>query len=105
MRLIDADELKKDDETNLILSSNAIRTGKQLKLCAEMFIRKIDKAPTIDAVQVVRCKDCKHWGTMDGIVGVCREQMIVQEYDKGSINIYPERLYDHYCAYGEEKDE
>lgn len=22
----------------------------------------IDDAPTIDAVPVVRCKDCKHWG-------------------------------------------
>lgn len=104
MRLIDADELKKDDETNLILSRDAIRTGKQLKLCAEMFIAKIDKAPTIDAVPVVRCKNCKHWGTMDEIVGVCREQMIVQDYERGSINIYPERAYDHYCAYGEEKD-
>ncbi len=23
--------------------------------------RYIDKAPTIDVVEVVRCKDCKHW--------------------------------------------
>lgn len=103
MRLIDADELKKDDETNLILSRNAIRTGHQLKQCAEMFIRKIDNAPTIDAVPVVRCKNCKHWGSMDGISGVCREQTVVHSYDSGSIHIYPERLYDYYCAYGEEK--
>lgn len=105
MRLIDADELKKDDETNLILSRDAIRTGKQLKLCAEMFIAKIDKAPTIDAVQVVRCKNCKHWEPTDGIVGICKEQVIMHEYDSGVFHLYPEHEDNYYCAYGEEKDE
>jgi hypothetical protein len=105
MRLIDADELKKDDETNLILSRDAIQTGKQLKLCAEMFIAKIDKAPTIDAVPVVRCKNCKHWEPTDGIVGICREQVIMHEYDGGVFHLYPEHEDNYYCAYGEEKDE
>jgi len=77
---------------------------------ADEMIKAQEKAinelePVFDAVQVVRCKNCKHWGTMDEIVVVCREQMIVQDYERGSINIYPERAYDHYCAYGEEKDE
>lgn len=25
------------------------------------FMRDVENAPTIDAVPVVRCKDCKHW--------------------------------------------
>lgn len=28
-----------------------------------MAIQALELAPTIDAVEVVRCKDCKHWGT------------------------------------------
>jgi hypothetical protein len=44
MRLINADELQKE-----YINSH---DGKRLLL--------IDTAPTVDAVPVVRCKDCKH---------------------------------------------
>ena len=47
MRLIDADELKKDDEIILWLSNDAVRTGKTLKMFSELFIKKIDEQPTI----------------------------------------------------------
>ena len=50
MRLIDADELKKDDEVNLWLSNNAVRTGKTLKMFSELFIKKIDEQPTVEAI-------------------------------------------------------
>ena len=52
----------------------------------------IDKAPTIDAVPVVRCKDCKHlYDAMDdyccmshrGLVKICENS---------------------FCSYGERKD-
>lgn len=49
MRLIDADELKgkafadPDD-------------GEYFVYCQD-----IDEAPTVDAVPVIRCRDCKHW--------------------------------------------
>ena len=52
MRLIDADELKKDDEVNLWLSNDAVRTGKTLKMFSELFIKKIDEQPTIQAVPI-----------------------------------------------------
>lgn len=48
MRLIDADELKKDDEVTFWISRDAVRTGKNLKMFSELFIRKIDSAPTIE---------------------------------------------------------
>lgn len=44
MRLVDADEINWYDDG--------------CDLCA--FQQDIDKLPTIDAVEVVRCKDCKH---------------------------------------------
>ena len=52
MRPIDADELKKDDEITTWLSNDAVRTGKTLKMFSELFIRKIDEQPTIQAVPI-----------------------------------------------------
>lgn len=52
MRLVDADELKKDDEVTMWLSNDAIRTGKQLKMFSEYFINKIDNMPTVQAVPI-----------------------------------------------------
>ncbi len=45
--LIDRDTLKKDDETALWLSLNAVRAGKMLKYFSELFIKKIDGADAI----------------------------------------------------------
>lgn len=59
MRLIDADELK------IYISTTFCDTCKRDKgvcsSCAfdDVFVA-IDNAPTIDAVKVVRCKDCKY---------------------------------------------
>ena len=57
-RLIDADALK----------TKAIRCETFKLYDAPIFLkavgtREIDKAPTIDAVPVVRCKDCKYFKT------------------------------------------
>jgi hypothetical protein len=50
MRLIDADELIKDDEVNLWVSNDAVRTGKTLKMFSELFIKKINEQPTVEAI-------------------------------------------------------
>ena len=49
MRLIDADAMM-SDTLQEYENSNQYRNA---------IIRMINKAPTIDAVEVVRCKDCK----------------------------------------------
>lgn len=77
MRLIDADALPTDDflnNTKMVLQSD------------------IDSAPTIDAVPVVRCKDCKHYWknyTDDDSVPVC----LASPKD------------DAFCSEGERKDD
>lgn len=54
MRPIDADALKPD----YIIPSSSTNT-----LCTRLVsLQQILIAPTIDAVPVVRCKDCIHWG-------------------------------------------
>lgn len=54
MRLIDADAVKAVFEEK---SSVAV-CG--VELC-KAIISRIDEAPTVDAVEVIRCKDCKYW--------------------------------------------
>ena len=58
MRLIDADKLLKADENSdkiLVLGS-----GKSLELAYALMKKKVENAPTVDAVPVIRCKDCKY---------------------------------------------
>ena len=93
MRLIDADELvKKWEEMLPIMVPD--EDGKH-PVSLEKAIEKLKDAPTVDAVPVVRCKDC----------------------DKAKTNLFAEeshvvyciyhgmsKQYDDFCSYGERKD-
>lgn len=84
MRLIDADELK----------GKAFATpddGEHFVYCQD-----IDEAPTVDAVPVVRCKDCKHYE-----MGVC-----LKIYSDGNVSkdAWQRRKPVDFCSYGERKD-
>ena len=59
MRLIDADALK----TKAIKCETFKLTGASVFLKA-VGTKEIDRAPTIDAVPVVRCKDCQYFKTL-----------------------------------------
>ena len=52
---------------------------------------EIDQMPTVDAVQVIRCKDCKHW---DGKYHYCEIIDDSRDWD----------AYD-YCSIAERKEE
>lgn len=60
----------------------------------------IEKAPTVDAVVVTRCKDCKHFNhkRME-----CENEAISTDHEGGaqySLNFWP----DDFCSYGEPKE-
>ena len=58
-------------------------------------LQLIKKQPTVDAVPVVRCGECKKWNRYkDGIKGLCGH----------SDHVMPTRE-DFYCADGERKDD
>lgn len=59
-------------------------------------LRYIESRPTVDAVEVVWCKDCKH-GELDTTDGF---EWYLCHYEGGSWN-KPE----HFCSYGERKDD
>ena len=50
----------------------------------------LDNAPTADVVEVVRCKDCKHWKGRD-FDGCC------------IMNGLATRIANDFCSYGERK--
>ena len=56
--------------------------------------RALEEMPSEDAVAVVRCKECKHWG------GVTYGQVCCK-YSGADTKVCTDR--DHYCSYGERK--
>ena len=83
MRLIDADALK--DKCYITINGTTIGRNNYV-----MF-HEIDDAPTIDAVQVVRCKDCK-WN-IDDYMGTWCSRL------SGAHGTST----DDFCSYGERK--
>ena len=89
MRLIDADALI---EEHCKGCHKDIQDGcKTDPVCATLMW--FEDAPTIDAVPVVRCKDCKHWHPDDD-EGHCDNPDGLDNYARA----------DDFCSYGERKD-
>ena len=62
--------------------------------------KQISEAPTVDAVPVVRCRDCKHWKPTGSKAGNSFSDM---EYIGGcEFTKYCRRESD-FCSYGERK--
>ena len=80
MGLIDAEELKKE------LLSRAFFPA--------LVKHAIEKCPTVDDVEVVRCKGCKHWRPDDDI-GHCENPDGLDNY----------ALPHDFCSYGERKND
>lgn len=102
-RYIDADALKMD-----LYSIIKADYGYTTDVLAGLMIaeRVIDNAPTVDAVEVVRCRECKHaepYKRMDGATGYyCRCKCSVFEYaDRRKYT--PVRESDDFCSYGERR--
>lgn len=65
MRLIDADELKKAMD-RYWGTCQRIRKPRNGETAVFLDVRAtVEKQPTIDAVPVIRCKDCVHWDCDD----------------------------------------
>lgn len=99
-RLIDANALS-EKIGNMKSEITHIRGG--YKYCNEdeknewdkldSFDRLVCDAPTVDAVEVVRCKDCEYCGHFDGLLYCDNSRGLA-----GSVS--PEG----FCSYGERKD-
>ena len=89
MRLVDVDELGVGRCSKDVLPA---------AYCAGWngLLGLIEKAPTVDAVVVTRCKDCSHYE-----MGVC-----LKIYSDGSVHpaAGQSRKLEDFCSYGERKD-
>lgn len=85
MRLIDADEAYK-----ILMDYYHQRTEIQHKALKEA----IERVPTVDAVEVVRCKDCKHYYADPWGWGNCVFEGGVSRRTKTN----------DFCSWGERKD-
>ena len=95
MRLIDADALKDS------MYHEAFETDSELQkwdsgcwIRYKMFENRLDMAPTVDAMPVVRCGECSHYnisGCSEGF-GWC------EKIDRGVTD-------GHFCSYGEKRED
>lgn len=66
----------------------------------ELLMVEIDEAPAVDAVEVVRCRDCKHWG--QDVCGTSGDDESFCTNPDGLDNFaHP----DDFCSYGERREE
>lgn len=97
MRLIDADELK-------AMVNKDINRCYQLRIdgvgALAHFIDEINSCTTVDAVKVVRCKDCVYWG-QDACSSTGDDESFCTNPDGLDNFAHP----DDFCSYGERRNE
>ena len=102
MRMIDADLLMKTVFNDVVLVDGEVK-GVGLILA-----ETVDKAPAVDAVPVVRCRDCKYWGDEYGKLqdsdGALCARCTVHNYliDGRHTGWCPTE--NDFCSYGERKE-
>ena len=95
-RLIDANELKKFPIR--IDHYDKVNGNEHFVLGIESVLEYAENLPTVDAVEVVRCKDCKHY---DNSEGICWCELNSKFYPGGlDWHCFPE---DGFCSYGERR--
>ena len=67
----------------------------------EEFVRFLKKQPTVDAVPVVRCRDCQRWKPSGSKAGKSFSDM---EYIGGCECLKYCRRESDFCSYGEPKE-
>ena len=101
MRLIDADRLNKPiyaEEDNITGSGMSYDEICGYNDGIDIAWNKIDQAPTIDAVPVVRCRECKH-------LNVVNRKELYAHCPKTNTVFLPFELdtREHFCSLGERK--
>ena len=73
-RLIYAEDLFEPVDLTVFVFGRS--SGKTMAMYEQLFRKRVELAPTIDAVPVVRCQDCKHYerGRCEGNHDICTEE-------------------------------
>lgn len=79
------------------LNGNAMRGGIRKAL------RIIEQAPVVDAVEVVRCRECRKRGN-DLYCPMCHKEYFYDEDDGGDWELFDDTEDDGFCHRGKKKD-
>lgn len=90
-RYIDADALVS------ILNAKADMANTDAKPLFSYVARMVNHLPAADVVEVVRCRDCKHYDD-----GIC--QLHSEEPDQYGGGFNMDMLENDFCSYGERKE-
>ena len=89
-----------ENEKRLIDANEALLRNDTMKNRSDVFRSYakvvIDGTPTVDAVEVVRCKDCKHYNQT---MNEC-ESLHFWFSEDGGLNVKE----DDFCSYGEKRE-
>ena len=98
-RLIDAEAIARKLKNAHCAECNVVRKV-QCSACWVEDVLELLEGDAVDAVEVVRCKDCKH--SYDGVAnlmcGRCGQH--INGIRLGGVSVKEE----HFCSYGERKD-
>lgn len=89
MRPIDADEL-----VAWGVETYQVQSTSEGKAYVNAFLTRVDSCHTLDAVEVVRCKDCRFWWLNNGQIH--HEFCMCPEDERPNA--------DDYCSYGERRE-
>lgn len=95
MRLIDADKMKYsiEKQVELIRLFDNDELTEYAEIIANGILQELDNVPTVDAVEVIRCKDCKRFDPDTGLIGL------------GICEIYEGVTAEYgFCHHGKRKD-
>ena len=88
-RLIDADAFRREIDTYPPFDKKTQGSSMMANFAKHMLLDALNNMPTVDAVPVIRCKDCKHRVLIDNVWRCLYSDFIVPE---------------HYCGYAERKE-
>lgn len=89
-RLIYADAFFKEADKALFMG---FRAEERKRNFLDMISAMLDNCPTVDAVEVVRCKDCKH-------MSECRGETLCDN----PMGIFGRNTADDFCSHGERRE-
>ena len=97
MRLIDADDFKNYLEKirQEMLEEDTMSSNFAAEVIETAQDEYLQNAPTVDAVEVVRCKDCKKWLKVEPSGTNCRVCAVTTR----------SRLPFDFCSYGERRND
>ena len=95
-RLIDANAFFKEADKALFMGFNAEERKRNF---LDMISAMLNNCPTVDAVEVVRCKDCGYWVHVEDGYGDCTSRRFHLDGHPD-----PTMEFNGFCSCGERKD-